>query len=357
MSEKSNYAKEKVFKALKSCKKSVWPIINEYINPKEIPSVSSLKMPEVEELFWKQIADYPLRGGKYVRSSLILLTCEALGGSRDDALYTAAAMEICQNWALIHDDIEDDSTKRRGEPALHRRYSVNYAINAGDGLHIMMWGVLSRNLEYLNKDLCLLIWKEFYDMMLRTVVGQVADLTLQNSLDLTLDDIYYIMDGKTGYYTIGGPMRLGAVIAGYEPNQDSEIFTNINEFGLNLGRAFQITDDLLDLTTDFEGLKEQGNDIQEGKRSVLIVKLLQKADQDDLSRIIKIMNKPQGTRRPEEIEFILTTMEKYGVFEETRTLAFEFAKKSQEILLKLPFNPDSKKIFESLIEFLVSRTF
>ncbi|MFW9779256.1 MAG: polyprenyl synthetase family protein [Candidatus Heimdallarchaeota archaeon] len=352
-------AEEAVFAALKSCKTVIWPIIEEFISPKPVPSLSPLVMPGIEKFFWEQISDYPKRGGKYVRSSLIILTCEALGGSRDDTQYTAAAMELCQNWALIHDDIEDDSKKRRGKPALHRIYSVDHAINAGDGLHVMMWGILARNLEILTPETCRLVWQEFYDMMLRTVVGQTADLTLRDSKDLTIDDIYYIMDGKTGYYTIGGPMRLGAIIAGYNPNDsdDKELFDNINLFAVNLGRAFQIIDDLLDLTTDFDGLKVKGNDIQEGKRSILLAKLFQKAKDKDSELVHKIMDKPPGSRNENEIEKILTLMNKYAIFEEARSLANDLAEQTRNILSRLPFREDSRELMDQLVQFLVSRTF
>jgi geranylgeranyl diphosphate synthase type II len=359
LSVKTSNAEEEVLNALKSCKQTIWPIIEQYVSPKPIPSLSPLVMPKIEELFWKQISDYPKRGGKYIRSSLIILTCEALGGSREDAKYTAAAMEICQNWALIHDDVEDDSKKRRGKPALHYVYSVDHAINAGDGLHVMMWGLLARNLDVLKPETCKLVWNEFYDMMLRTVVGQTADLSLRDSIDLTARDIYYIMDGKTGYYTIGGPMRLGAIIAGYDPSDpnNTELFENINSFAVKLGRAFQIIDDLLDLTTDFEGLKVKGNDIQEGKRSILLVKLFENAIAEDLQEIHEIMNKTPGTRTEEEIEIILNFMEKYGIFVEVRSIANDLARQTQEVLTKLPFNEKSRELMNLLVQFLVSRTF
>ncbi|MFW9994829.1 MAG: polyprenyl synthetase family protein [Candidatus Odinarchaeota archaeon] len=357
MCAKSLVDKDEFFKILKGYKQKIWPIVEEHISIKPIPTISSLKMPEMEKFFWKQIADYPLRGGKYIRSALVLMTCEALGGTCEDAVFTAAAMELSQNWILIHDDVEDNSAKRRGKPTLHLRYSINHAINAGDGLHIIMWKVLSRNLERLDVDRCSLIWNEFYDMMLRTSAGQTAELALRNSLELTLDDVYYILDGKTGYYTVAGPMRLGAVIAGYDPRTAPELFQNINEFGLNLGRAFQIVDDLLDVTSDFEGLKELGSDIQEGKRSVLLVKLLQRADQFDLPRVLDIMNKPQGMRNSEEIRFIITLLDEYGIIEEARKLANDLAENSRQILKKIPLKNNSAKVFDKFVQYLVERTF
>ena len=92
-------------------------------------------------------------------------------------------------------------------------------------------------------------------------MGQTAEMTFRESFNLTEEDVYYILDGKTGYYTIAGPIRLGAIIANHNEQDHPELFQNINKFGISLGRAFQITDDILDITTDFEGLKERGNDI------------------------------------------------------------------------------------------------
>ena len=103
------------------------------IQPRKLASISSIEKPAIEEDFWAQIQDYPARGGKYVRSILICLTCEALGGNIEDALPTAASMELSQNWILIHDDIEDESSMRRGDKALHLKIGIDHAINAGDG--------------------------------------------------------------------------------------------------------------------------------------------------------------------------------------------------------------------------------
>ncbi|MFX0124949.1 MAG: hypothetical protein ACFFAE_15060, partial [Candidatus Hodarchaeota archaeon] len=108
---------------------------------------------------------------------------------------------------------------------------------------------------------------------------------------------------------------------------------------------------------DFEGLKEKGNDIQEGKRSIPLVRLFQQAKNHDLQKVLKIMGKKQGTRTEKEIELILSLMKDYVIFEETRKLAQGLAEKSQEILDSLPFNKDSMRVMDSLVQFLVSRTF
>ncbi len=340
---------------LKDYRRLIWEVVSQYIEPRPIPSISPLRDEENERFFWKQIRDYPLRGGKYIRSILVVMTCEALGGKTEEALTTAAAMELSQNWILIHDDVEDQSTKRRGKPTLHLRYDVEHAINAGDGLHTIMWKALADNLTTLDVERVKLLFDEFHDMILRTCVGQTAELGFRERWDLEDKDILYILDGKTGYYTIAGPMRLGAIIAGKHPQKDEKLFININEFGTNLGRSFQIMDDVLDVTSDFSGLKTRGGDIQEGKRSLLLIWLLKKANRFDQKKILEIMNKPIGSRTETEIDLIITLMEEYGIIEDARNEARKYSDKSMEILNKFPFSKEHREKFEKLIKFIIER--
>ncbi len=340
---------------LSEYKAMIWEVMKNYIEPRPIPSISPLKNEENEQFFWKQIRDYPLRGGKYIRSTLVVMTCEALGGKTEEALQTAAAMELSQNWILIHDDVEDQSTKRRGKPTVHLRYDVEHAINAGDGLHTIMWKALADNFDIIGPERTKLIFDEFYDMILRTCVGQTAELNFRGRWDIDENDVWYVLDGKTGYYTIAGPMRLGAIIAGRHPQKDAQLFKNINSFGVSLGRSFQIMDDVLDVTSDFSGLKERGGDIQEGKRSLLLIRLLKKANSFDRQKIMSIINKPMGKKTTEEIEIIISLMEEYGIISETKNLAKQYAEQSIQLLDQLPFTSKYKEYFRNLITFIITR--
>lgn len=328
------------------------------IEPRKLASISSLEEPAIVENFWTQIKDYPARGGKYVRSILVGLTCESLGGSFDDALLTATAMELSQNWILIHDDIQDSSSMRRGDKALHLKIGVNHAINAGDVIQILMWNVLIANFQkFPNDPRPARINDEFQQMLLRTAVGQTAEMMYRDSYELGEDQVYYILDGKTGYYTIAGPMRLGAIIANYNEKDHPELFLNINNFGINLGRAFQIIDDVLDVTSDFNGLKERGNDIQEGKRSYLLVKLFQEVNENDRPQLLSMMEKSMGERTVEEIEQVIQWMESYGVIDEARQKAKYYGDKANEFLEQLPFSDDKKRYYRELVQFLIERSY
>ena len=194
-------------------KQRVLKKVVEAIRPHPLHSVSDLENDKNVDFFWKQIKDYPERGGKYIRSTLICFTCEALKGDLESAIPTATAMELSQNWILIHDDIEDSSTMRRGKQALHLMYGVNQSINAGDALHMIQWRVLNENLDLFPLDKVKRIFNEFYAMLMRTALGQTAEMSKRDSFNLTDEDVNYILDGKTGYYTIAAPIRIGAILA------------------------------------------------------------------------------------------------------------------------------------------------
>ncbi len=276
----------------------------------------------------KLVADYPLRQGKYLRPTLVLLTAEAMGVSDKVALKTAAAMQVSEDWLLIHDDIEDDSLMRRGKPALHRLYGPELAINAGDALHVLMWRILTDNFETLGTEKALAIEKEFYQMLTRTILGQTVEIkwTQENRLDLTDSDIFFILDGKTSYYTIAGPMRLGAILADANKRQLDLLY----RFGQYLGRCFQIRDDLLDLTSDFSGLKkQQGNDIYEGKRTVMLAHLLRVVKAKDRKKLLSVLAKKREEKSKQEVFWVIEKMREYGSLVYGEELARNLAQKAR----------------------------
>jgi geranylgeranyl diphosphate synthase type II len=238
-------------KKLEEYKKIIWPVVERNVEKlvefdKEISLKS--KYETIAKYHLDICNDYPQRKGKYFRPSLVMLCGMAMGATKDELIDTAAAMQLSEEWILVHDDIEDDSEQRRGKPTLHKICGKNLAINAGDSLQIAMWNLIKRD------DLR----SEFYQMLKRTTLGQTIEIkwTEDRKKDLTDEDILLIMESKTGYYTIGGPLRLGAIIAGANKEQLAKLY----EFGKLTGYCFQIRDDVLDITSNFGGLKKQGND-------------------------------------------------------------------------------------------------
>lgn len=353
--------KEFDFKGVLAEKKAIiWKEYRKYLAGSTKPAYAQDRIQDYKEedaFFWKTISDYPERQGKYVRGALILLVCEAMGVDQKKAVLTGAAMQASEDWILIHDDLEDCSPERRGGQALHRIYGAAQAINAGDALHILMWKMLCGNEKVLGAEKTFRIMDEMNNMLMRTTLGQSVEIKWmeENRTDLTDKDVFFVIGGKTTYYTICGPMRLGGIIAGLNEKQLNALF----EFGTPLGRCFQIKDDLLDITSDFEGLKKQvGNDIFEGKRTLMLMHLLRKANMEDLGKITAILKKKREEKSEAEVKFIISKMHEYGSIrygeEKAEELKNQALKAFDEKLGFLSCEPGRSKL-RAAIKFILER--
>jgi len=349
-------------KVLEEKKKIVWREIEKYLEDLvKFPSYCQIppKYQSLVHFHQKITSEYPERKGKYLRPTLVLLTAAAMGFPEEKAIRTAAAMQISEDWILNHDDIEDDSLERRGKPALHRLYGKELAINAGDALHILMWKILWDNRQVVGEEKAGEIAEEFFRMLNRTTLGQTIEIywTKKNKVNLTDEDILFILESKTAYYTIAGPMRLGAILAGASGEQLEAIY----EFGKPLGYCFQIRDDILDLTSDFAGLKKQtGNDIYEGKRTVMLSCLFRTARGEDKKRLLKIMTKKREEKTAQEINWVIGLMKKYGSLDYAQKLAEKFAKQALKIFeKKLGFlkHQPARDQLKAGIEFVLKREY
>ncbi|MBU1117774.1 polyprenyl synthetase family protein [Patescibacteria group bacterium] len=345
---------------LKKYRELIWPVIDN--NLKTIVDFEKSCRPKKKYQFLVDLHQeifevYPKRMGKYFRPSMVMLTGEAMGVSRDKLLNTAAAQQLSEEWILIHDDVEDDSAQRRGKEALHHIYSKELAINAGDALHVLMWRMLQNNRKIIGEDKTFEIMAEFSRMLNRTVLGQTIEIkwTQENKKNLEDEDILLILESKTGYYTVAGPMREGAIIAGASPNQMEKIY----EFGKLTGYCFQIKDDLLDLTSDFAGLKKQtGNDIYEGKRTIMLAHLMRVIEGEDKRKLSNVLEKDRYHKSPDEVEWVIEKMKEYGSLDYADRLMKKFGQEAQEYFLKnLGFLKKSpaRDFLEYLPEFLINR--
>lgn len=304
---------------------------------------------------WDIITDYPSRRGKYLRPALVMLMAEAMSGSSDKAVYTATAMQMSEDWILIHDDWEDGSLERRGKPALHRLVSSEISVNAGDTLHECMHRVLSENFHLLDVDLAQRVQHEFFLMLGRTTFGQYAEIkwTQDNKQDMTEDDVLFTVSGKTVYYTVAGPLRLGAILAGATDEQLQRIYA----FSYPLGLCFQIRDDVLDLTGDFEGQKKQSlNDIYEGKRTLILLHLLRHCKDEERECVEAILGKSREQKSAEEVQYIRDLMDTYGSIRFAEMRAEEYARQALDLLSTIDFIRDSyRPLFHEMVDFILHR--
>ena len=319
----------------------VWGVIEGYLGNPKYPQAFSIPShyDGLCRAHWEIVREYPERKGKYIRPTLVMLTAAAMGVRESLALQTAAAMQVSEDWLLIHDDLEDDSEFRRGKPTLHKMFGDKLAINAGDALHVIMWKILLDNQKILKKDVFLRVLEEFYVMVTRTVLGQGGEIkwAIDGRIGLDDSDWFFIADGKTSYYTVAGPMRLGGIIAGGTPQQ----LSLLTDFGKRLGRCYQLVDDILDLTSDFRGLKGKlrFNDLYEGKTTMILAHLLRSARKSEREEIINFLAKPRGDKKESEVLKIVGLMHKRGSIMYAR----EKAKKIGE---------EARDIFEGRLRFL-----
>lgn len=352
----------KALEILESCKKLVWPVLQKYLISPQYPSAFEIpdKYKKDVKFHWKVTKDYPERQGKYLRPTLLILTGEALGIDKKYLLNTAAAMQASEDWLLIHDDIEDDSNLRRGNPALHKIYGDELAINAGDALHVIMWGILKDNFKILGNNKSIEVLDEFYRILSRTTLGQGVEISWAKSNKTSFNDKdwFFIADGKTSYYTIAGPMRLGAIIGSANNNQ----LEKLANFGKALGRCFQLVDDLLDLTSkNYRGKGQiMGNDIYESKRTLVLGHLLRNASSADKKRLAKILRKTRDQKTQKEVVWIITKMKDYGSFDYARSVAKSLRNLSLRIFekdLKFLSREPARTELKMLINFVLEREY
>lgn len=242
--------------------------------------------PDMKRYLYGPLAAYSENAGKRHRPLICLLACEAVGGDKDQARASAAAIEHFHTAALIHDDIEDSSLTRRGEPCLHIAEGDGLAINAGDLALSLVTGSVVHDPK-LPGDVKLRVLAELVDMTTRTIEGQALDIgwARDNRFDLSVDDYLVMANHKTAFYSGAVPLAVGAIIGGGSEEQ----IESLRGFGMAAGLAFQIQDDVLNLVGTKESTKKDfRSDITEGKRTLVAVHALQNSD--DRTRLLEILS-------------------------------------------------------------------
>lgn len=302
-------------------------------------------------------SEYLRRGGKGLRPALCLATCEAFGGRREAALPSAAALELLHTAFLVHDDIEDGSELRRGAPTLHRLYGSALAINAGDGLTLFALTALRDNERLLGGRVAARIWSEFEFMARHTVDGQAIELGWQRDgrTDLTADDYLDLIMKKTCWYTTILPLRVGALIGAKRTTG----LPAMVRFGFFLGAAFQIRDDILNLTGSAEVYgKEPLGDIREGKRTLIMLHLLAAAAPQVRREVECFLSLGPAERTSSAISEIYSMMQEHGSVAFAQEFARGIARSAsvafEEAFEGLPESPGWRFV-RDLIPYMVER--
>jgi geranylgeranyl diphosphate synthase type II len=302
--------------------------------------------------------EYPQRGGKLLRPILLLTSCRALGGTTELALDIAAAIELFQNGFLVHDDVEDGSDLRRGQPCLHRRHGIALAINAGDGMNLLALQAILSGVEHLGLIRSLAVMNEVLGMCRETVEGQAIELGWIFHHQFPRDEAAYLdmVLKKSAWYTTIGPCRLGALAAGR--NTESELTALYDVWSL-VGLAFQIQDDILNLVDErSKAGKEALGDLLEGKRTLITTHMLRKVSARQRGQLQRWLAKPRGEKNHAEAERVLDRLHATGSIRFARkkaaTLAARAARLFEQRLQFMPENED-KATLRQVVHYVAIR--
>lgn len=313
---------------------------------------------EPRRYLYEPVADYPRRGGRAFRPSLCIATARAFGGAMDDVLGCAAAIEMLHNALLIHDDIEDQSDLRRGRPALHVLHGVPIALNAGDALTLLSLRPLLDNCHRLGSRMTMRIFEETERMARESAEGQALELGWRRDNVVDLGEAHYLamVLKKTCWLGMIHPCRIGALVG----TGDGIDLDPLVRFGFFLGAAFQIQDDLLNLAGDEADYgKELGGDLYEGKRTLMLIRLLEHSTPDERERLVTILAKPRTERAEAEVRWMRSRMDAYGCIDYAREVAHGLAGAAlHELSLICQYLPDSrdKRFLEALPAWVIERS-
>jgi len=294
--------------------------------------------------------DYPQRGGKRFRPALVLLSCELFGGDPEKALTSAVALELFHNFALVHDDIEDESLLRRGEQTLHLQHGIALALNAGDALLGLVHETLLENHSKLDSNLAVEVHQHLNKVMQATFEGQALDIGwVANQAFPDRAEYREMISRKTGWYSGRGPCICGALIAGASKTE----LEAAGKFGEAIG--------LLNLTEKSETEapsagaggygKEHGGDIAEGKRTLISIELLERLSAKDAERVRTILLQTREHVTHADIDWFISQAESTGALESVASFCQEQATLASAALEYLPVNPASSLLGE-LVEYL-----
>lgn len=282
-------------------------------------------------------------GGKRIRPILCLMGNELFSEIDTDAYQLATAVELFHNFTLIHDDIMDAASLRRGMETVHTKYNPNTAILAGDVMMI-------RSYEYINKingPYLQRILRIFNTAAKEVCEGQQLDMDFEKQLDVTLDQYIKMITLKTSVL-LAASLEMGAIIGGASEGNCRHLY----EFGKNLGIAFQIQDDYLDAFGDPEKFgKEVGGDIRQNKKTFLLLHTLEVAPEDQRNQLFDLM-KDQSS---DKVQKVLAIYKACGVDAWANTLKEHYLNIALKHLEDIAVVSLRKKPLKELADFLIQR--
>ena len=295
-------------------------------------------------------------GGKRLRGALIILGYELAGNEyNEEILKASAAIEIFQTAILAHDDIIDQSPLRRGKPTIYKalgmdHYAISQTICLGDmGFFLGVRLIAESNFKAENKNKALAV---FSKMVLNTGLGEMLDVELPRlEKSKTEQAVLTIHKLKTAYYTIIYPLIIGGILGGASP----KLLQSFEDFGNDLGIAFQIQDDILGVFGDEKELgKSVTSDIVEGKNTLLITEAVKRGNQEQIKYLDQYYG--NGEVGAEELSKIREIFVDTGSLEYSKQKALEYVNRAKKLIPEITDDKGYQNLLSEMADFLIFRS-
>ena len=273
---------------------------------------------------WQDEHGHPCgrESGKFIRPTLCLLSCQAVGGDTSRILPAAAAVELIHNFSLIHDDIEDASYERHHRPTVWKLWGQPQAINAGDAMFALAYLALLKLKENGIADEKITGSTQLLSLAcLKLCEGQYLDVEYENRFDITIDDYLDIAAKKTAAL-IAAATSLGA----YLGSEDSKLVDSFHLFGEELGVAYQICDDILGIWGTEESTGKSASDISQRKKTLPVLYGLQNSKGDERERLEKLYS--QKSIGDEGVPKVMKILDQLGARDYAENLVRQYSQKA-----------------------------
>lgn len=298
---------------------------------------------------YEPIAYTMKQGGKRLRPMLTLLACDLFDGDIKKALYPALAVEVFHNFTLVHDDIMDKAPIRRGKETVYKKWNSDIAILSGDTMFALAYQYTLKTDAALIPD----ILQVFSKAAIEVCEGQQMDMEFETDNEVTLAEYLEMIRLKTAVL-LGASLEIGALVAHADPKEVKTIY----DFGLALGMAFQLNDDLLDVYGDQDDFgKVSGGDIAANKKTFLLLKALEMADKEEHDQLTKLYDSQNTIAEAEKISAVKAIYEKLEIKQAVETAMEDYYQQAIHFLRDIDASEDKKKDLASFASFLHTRNY
>lgn len=311
-------------------------------------AIQNLKFPDQPKQLYEPISYIINLGGKRVRPLLVLLGTELFGGNARESIHAAMAIEVFHNFTLVHDDIMDNAPLRRGKATVHEKWSTNTAILSGD----VMMVEANKNLAKVNPVFLKDVLDTFNETAQGVCEGQQLDMEFESRNDVSIDEYINMIRLKTAVL-LGGALKLGAIIA----NADKKDADLLYRFGENIGIAFQLQDDILDVYADPEKFgKQVGGDIIANKKTFLLLEALTLAEGENKSTLEEWLNKKNFDPQ-EKVAVIKQVYSNLNIQDIARNSMDAYLQKALTVFEQIQVDDSAKENLLELTNLLMAREY